>query len=99
MSTQYWSSSTILRMPRKWPSIVARRFRICFLSACIETPFPPGGEGGAATAYTPAVCGARISILLAHRNDCGTLDGVKVLISVDMEGISGVASRRETATG
>jgi D-amino peptidase len=33
------------------------------------------------------------------RRACGTLDGVKVLISVDMEGISGVATRRETATG
>src|SRR6185312_14436301 len=32
---------------------------------------------------------------------CGqcTLARVKVLISVDMEGISGVATRRETATG
>src|SRR5205814_1866025 len=36
MSTQYWSSSTILRMPLRWPSMVARRFRICFLSLCIS---------------------------------------------------------------
>src|SRR5947209_7046915 len=35
MSTQYWSASTILRIPLRWPSMVARRFRICFLSLCI----------------------------------------------------------------
>src|SRR2546421_603182 len=35
MSTQYWSSSTILRMPLRCPSMVARRFRICFLSLCM----------------------------------------------------------------
>src|SRR5216684_2370839 len=46
MSTQYWSSSTILRTPRRWPSMVARRFRICFLSACMESLIPSPWAGG-----------------------------------------------------
>src|SRR6266852_2921310 len=52
MSTQYWSSSTILRTPRRWPSMVARRFRICFLSACMNFLIPSPWAGGQYTLAT-----------------------------------------------
>src|SRR5579859_980501 len=33
-------------MPRRWPSMVARRLRICFLSACMVLGYPPLLGGG-----------------------------------------------------
>src|SRR5437868_5879418 len=77
MSTQYWSSSTILRMPLTCPSMVARRFRICFLSVFIgasRAPPPPWEGVPAELAYhlIPCVANPVPVLLAAQQHGVGT---------------------------